>query len=245
MINTIESLVLRDGSGEEFVASFFDGGRDSGVVLVHGILCDRRLGQIGRLAGALSEDHDVLSIDVRGHGDTPGFFTWGREEWRQVSAAAEHLAGGGRRVTVIGFSFGGYNAAKAASRGAKVDRLILVGAPVDLHVLDHWPINRDFLRHLPVVLRRKRRMTRLGWPTGLRQRALTREELERIEATTLVIHGGGDWLVSRRHAERYARLIPRARLHEVEGGFHAEFMLDSSPEAFMEAVLPFVGGVIP
>ncbi len=245
MINVTESLVLRDGSGREFVGTLFDGGRDSAVVLVHGIMCDRRLGQIGKLAAVLSEDHDVLSIDVRGHGDTPGFFTWGREEWRQVSAATEHLAGGGRRVTVIGFSFGGFNAAKAASHGAKVDRLVLVGAPVDLRVLDHWPLNRDFLRHLPVVLGRKRRMTWLGWPRGLWRRSLSEKELARIEATTLVIHGGDDWLVSRRHAERYAKLIPHARLHEVEGGFHAEFMLSSSFEAFLQAVRPFVGGVIP
>ena len=73
---------------------------------------------------------------------------------------------------------------------------------------------------------------------------MTEQELVGIEAATLVIHGGDDWLVSRRHAERYAKLIPRARLHEVEGGFHAEFMLDSSRDAFMQAVRPFVNGVI-
>lgn len=222
------------------VGTLLDGGRPSGVVLVHGIVGSRRMSEIQQVARALSRDHDVLSIDVLGHGEAAGRFTWGREEWRGVVAAARYLKEGSRRVAVIGFSFGGYHAARAAGNGAPIDRLVLVGAPVDLKVLDHFPLGLDFWRHAPAILRRKRRVPRFEWRAPIRRSALSREELGRIEAATLVIHGGGDFLISRRHAERYAAEIPHATLHEIPGGFHAEYLMGSHPEAALEAIEGFL-----
>lgn len=237
----VDPLVIRGDDGTEVVGTFCDAGRASGVILVHGILCDRSLGQMGQVADALAPEHDTLAIDVLGHGDSPGWFTWGRDEWRQIDAAARHLAAGGRRVAVIGFSFGGFHAARAASRGAPIDRLVLVGAPVDMRIHDHWPFTGKFWRHIPVVIRRRRRMVRLGWPTDLGSTSFVDDELAAIRARTLVVHGGDDWLISRRHAERYSGLIPGATLHEIPGGFHGEFLLDSSPETFIGLVRRFCG----
>ena len=64
--------------------------------------------------------------------------------------------------------------------------------------------------------------------------------LTKIEARTLVIHSTADWLVTRRHAERYAGMIPDAELCEIEGGFHAEFIMDSSPGVFLEILCRFL-----
>jgi pimeloyl-ACP methyl ester carboxylesterase len=239
--NLTDPCTIRDDDGTEVVGTFRDGGRTSGIVLVHGVLCDRNLGQMSLVAEALADEHDTLAIDVLGHGDSPGWFTWGRDEWRQINAAARYLVDGGRRVSVIGFSFGGFHSARAASRGAPIDRLVLVGAPVDMKVHDHWPFTGRLWRHMPVMLRRRRRMTWLGWPTALHRSSFTDDELAAIRARTLVVHGADDWLISRRHAERYAGFIPDATLHEIPGGFHAEFLLDSSPEAFIRVVRPFLG----
>jgi pimeloyl-ACP methyl ester carboxylesterase len=240
--NLVDPCTIRDGDGTEVVGTFRNASRTSGVVLVHGVLCDRSLGQIDRVAEALAPEHDTLAIDVLGHGDSPGWFTWGRDEWRQIDAAASYLANGGRSVTVIGFSFGGFHSARAASRGAPIDRLVLVGAPVDMRIHDHWPFTVNFWRHMPVMIRRRRRMTRLGLPTALRRSRFTDDELGSIRARTLVVHGDDDWLISRRHAERYAGLIPDATLCEIPGGFHAEFLLDSSPDTFIRLVCHFCGG---
>src|SRR6185503_1160487 len=159
------------GSGAPVVGTLLDGGRSSGVVLVHGIVGFRKMNEILRVARSLSSAHDVLAIDALGHGDAGGRFTWGREEWKGVAAAARFLKEGGRTVAVVGFSFGGYHAARAAAREASIDRLVLVGAPVDLKVLDHFPLGLDFWRHAPAILRRRRRVPRVEWRAPIRRSA--------------------------------------------------------------------------
>lgn len=234
---------LRDGAGMEVVGTLRTAGRPSGVVLVPGILCWRGLEEIDAVSRALSIDHDVLAIDVRGHGDSLGRFTWGREEWRQVDAAATHLAAGGRRVTVVGFSFGGLHAAKAASEGAPIDRLAVIGAPFDLRVLDHFPFGPKLWRHLPWIVRRRRRWARFEWPRGLAAARVSAAALTRIRARTLVVHGGSDWLVSRRHADSYATHITGARLVQIDRGLHAEFLMRSHPERLLQLLQDFCGPV--
>jgi pimeloyl-ACP methyl ester carboxylesterase len=239
-VRPLSDLRLEDASGVPIAGTFHDRGRSSGVVVVHGIVGSRRMPELQTVVEALAERHDVLSIDVRGHGDTGGRFTWGREEWRQVDAAARFLREAGRSAAAVGFSFGGYHAARAAARGAPIDRLVLVGAPVDLKVLDHFPLGPDFWRHAPAMLRRRRRIPRVDWRFPIRRNALPVEELARIAARTLVIHGGRDFLISRRHAERYAAEIPDARLHEIPGGLHAEYLMASHPAQTLEAIGAFL-----
>src|SRR5262249_39192394 len=147
---------------------------------------------------------------------TPGRFTWGREEWREVTAAASSLASSGRRVSAVGFSFGGFHAVRAAASGAPIERLALVGAPAHLRVLDHFPLGPKLWRHVPAVLGRGRRRLRaeVPWRSALRD-----DELARVSVPVLVIHGGDDWLISERHARRYASGLPRATRKDIPGGF--------------------------
>jgi pimeloyl-ACP methyl ester carboxylesterase len=160
-----------------------------------------------------------------------------------VDAAATHLAAGGRRVTAVGFSFGGFHAARAASAGAPIDRLALVGAPVDLRVLDHFLLGPAFWTQLPMALRRTRRRARFEWPRGIRNRRLGPEELGRIRARTLVVTGARDWLVTRRHGEAYARCIDGARWVEIERGLHAEYLVASHRDRVLAILEEFCGPV--
>lgn len=235
-----DPVSIPDPSGAGIVGTLWDAGRDAAVVLVHGLVGSRRMPEILRLAEALALGLDVLAIDTRGHGDGPGRFTWGRDEWSQVAAAAAWLAQRGRRAAAVGFSFGGYHVAKAAARGVGLERIALVGAPVDLDVLDHVPFGPDFWRHVPAMLRRRRKVPRCERLPRLRDRALTDGELGAIRAPTLVVHGGADWLILRRHAERYATAIPDARLVVVPDGLHAEYLVDSHPEVLTEALAEFL-----
>lgn len=237
-----DPFVIRGEGALDVVGTLRDAGRPSAVVLVHGIVGSRRLAEVDAVATALAERHDTLAIDVLGHGDSPGRFTWGREEWRQVTTAVRHLKADGRRVSVVGFSFGGYHAVRAAARGAPVDRLVLVGAPVDRNVLDRFPFGRGFWRHVPAMSRRKRRASRFEWPYWPRATLLRDDEIGAVPCPTLVIHGTDDWLVSRRHAERYLAMLPNARLLEIRGGFHAEYLMSSHPAELLAAIDGFLAG---
>lgn len=240
IMSFVADLSIDDGAGIRLAATLDEGGHGSAVLIVHGILGHRRLPEVLDLAAELARDHDVLAADMRGHGDTRGRFTWGREEWRGVAAAARVLKAPGRTVTALGFSFGGYHAVRAVLAGAPIDRLILVGAPVDLEVTRGMRLGRVLLRHVPPTLRRPRRAVRLEWPRRLRERALQERELGAIVVPTLVIHSGDDWLVGRRHAEAYSRGIPGAETVEIPRGLHAEYLMLSERERFLRAVRGFL-----
>jgi pimeloyl-ACP methyl ester carboxylesterase len=232
-----KSLVLTVRGAFDAAATLWDGGRKTGVVLIHGLLGSRTMREVVTLAEGLAERHDVLALDVRGHGETPGRFTWGREEWREVEAAAAWL-GADRRVFAVGFSFGGFHAIRAAARGAPIERIALVGAPADLRVLDHFPFGPKLWRHVPAVLGRGRRRLRAELP---RRNALGDDELARVRVPVLVIHGGGDWLISERHARRYLAALPDARRKDIPGGFHGEYLVHSHGGALAAALREFLG----
>jgi pimeloyl-ACP methyl ester carboxylesterase len=229
-----------DGSGTPVVGTLREGGRRGAVVLTHGIDGSRRMPELEALGEALEGTRDVLSIDVRGHGDGPGRFTWGRDEWMQVAAAARFLGAPERPVAAVGFSFGGYHTAKAACAGAPFDRIALVGAPFDFRLYDRMPLSRALWRHLPLMIRRRRRLPRVERLPRMRERALHASDLSRIAVPTLVVHGSDDWLVSRRHAEAFAAAIPGATFLEIEGGLHAEYLMQSSPSILVDALRGFL-----
>lgn len=235
-----DPVTFADDTGTPVVGTLRERGRKGAVVLTHGIVGSRRMPELERLGEALERSRDVLSIDVRGHGDGPGRFTWGRDEWRQVFAAARFLGAPARPVAAVGFSFGGYHTAKAAAAGAPFDRMALVGAPFDFRLYDRMPLGRALWRHLPLMIRRRRRLPRVEPLPRMRERGLKESELRGIAVPTLVVHGSDDWLVSRRHAEAFARAIPDARFLEIDGGLHAEYLMQSSEAVLVEALSKFL-----
>ena len=235
-------LTLRDDTGLEFAATSWGADRPSAVLVVHGLLGRRTMREIVRVAEGLTPHHDVLAIDVRGHGDSPGRFTWGREEWRQVDAAVRHLAAPGRTIAGVGFSYGGYHLARATARGSALDRIVLVGAPVDLKVLDHFPFGPKLWRHAPALWGRGRRRLRVEWIPPGREAALRDEELRAIGIPALVVHGADDWLISSRHADRYHAVLPRSRRLDLPRGLHGEYLVDSHGDELLAAIRGFLDG---
>jgi pimeloyl-ACP methyl ester carboxylesterase len=241
LIPVPSSQIVRTPGGIDAAATCWEAGRRSGVVLVHGLLGTRTMREIVRIAEALAERHDVLAVDMRGHGDTAGRFTWGREEWREVQAAVAHLAAPGREVAVAGFSYGGFHAIRAAARGAAVSRIALIGTPADIRVLDHFPFGPRLWRHIPAVLHRRRRRLRAELPAFGARGALHDDELTRVTIPVLVIHGEGDWLVSERHARRLTAGLAQARRKDIPGGFHGEYLVHSHGAELSAALVEFFG----
>jgi len=240
-VELLERVLLPRPHAAPVVATWRRTGSHEAVVLVHGILCWRRLPEIEAVAEHLAAaGRDVVSVDMHGHGDDPARFTWGREEWRQVDGAVRALSETYRRVSVLGFSFGGFHAARAAMAGAPIHRLILVGAPVDLRVRDILPWRLRFFAALPHIVGRQRRPTRMSRPSGLRALAVRSEEAAEIRQPTLVVHGTRDWVIGRRHAARWAAWVPGARLVEISTGLHAEYLMRSHPEELLAAVDRFL-----
>jgi pimeloyl-ACP methyl ester carboxylesterase len=215
-------------------------GKRRAILVVPGIFMHRESPEHRLLAGRLAQIADVVTLDVRGHGDSGGAFSWGRREPEDVSALAARLRSEYERVGGLGFSFGGFHAALAAATHHAFDALALVATPARLFILDHNFATRGLLRSVPWMLRRRRRPTRLGLLAPWRQAPPLRV-VERITPTPLLIaHGTEDWLIPVKHGLRlYARAAQPKRLALIEGGLHGENMLAADPEPLLRPLCEF------
>jgi pimeloyl-ACP methyl ester carboxylesterase len=153
----------------------------------------------------------------------------------------------GDKVTLIGFSFGGWLAAEAAvMRPARLDRLILVD-PVGIRISDretrdildifnvHPDVVRDKTFHDPkrfapdfdamedaelVTYARNRDALCLYTWSPLLHNPQLKGWLRRIDVPTLVLWGASDGVVSPDYGRAYARLIPGARFELIDNAGH-------------------------
>jgi pimeloyl-ACP methyl ester carboxylesterase len=103
-------------------------GEGPAVLLVHAGVADARMWSA--LVEELRDDHQVITVDLRGYGETP------LEAGAQYSDAGDLLevldAVGASAVTAIGASYGGYVVQQVASREPeRFARLVLLCAPTD------------------------------------------------------------------------------------------------------------------
>jgi pimeloyl-ACP methyl ester carboxylesterase len=173
----------------------------------------------------------------------------------------------GDKVTLIGFSFGGWLAAEAAvTRPAKLERLILVD-PVGIRISDretrdildifnvHPDVVRDKTFHDPkrfapdfdamedaelVTYARNREALCLYTWSPLLYNSQLKGWLRRIDVPALVLWGASDGVVSPDYGRAYAGLIPGARFELIENaGHHPEI---EQPERFIAHVARMMSG---
>ena len=204
---------------------------DPVVVLAHG--WGGRAAQLRRyVAPLVARGYSVVGFDAPGHG-----MSGGRESSVVHMAAALEavLRDTGPAHAVIGHSVGGAVSAYVLSRGAAVNKAVLLAPPASLTDYSH----------------RFARLLRL--PEGIR--ALMQAQIERrfgirwsdfeVEATAprltqpaLIVHDVDDRDNPFRDGERYARHWPGARLVATQGLGHRGALYDS---AVINEVAAFIG----
>ncbi len=210
------------------------------VIVSPGIFMHREGEEHRRLAERLLEVADVVTMDVRGHGDSGGAFTFGVREPDDLATFAASLRPEYEAVGGLGFSFGGFHTLVAAARGRVFDAVATVGTPHRLFIFDHNFLTAGLLRGLPYTLRRRRRLTRLSVLPRGRPPVPSRLVSRIAPVPLLVAHGADDWLVAPSHARRLydAAREPRELLL-LERGLHAENILADDPEPLVRALLDF------
>jgi fermentation-respiration switch protein FrsA (DUF1100 family) len=215
-------------------------GRDRVVLVVPGIFIHRESVEHRRLAERLEQVADVVTMDVRGHGDSGGKFTFGLKEPQDVAALAKRLRNEYRRVGGLGFSFGGFHTGVAAALHHPYDAVAMVAAPQSLFILDHNFLTHGLVRSVPLALARQRRATRLSL-ADFGRRPVPLRLVERIAPTPLlIVHGSDDWLIPAKHAHAlYARAREPKTLLLLPGALHAENILADDPEPLLEPLASF------
>lgn len=231
---------FRASDGTELHFTRVSGGHAAAIVVAPGVLMHRGQAEHRLLAERLSELADVYTLDVRGHGDSEGAFTFGQVEPEDLADFARSLREAHARLGGLGFSFGGYSTCIAAAEHHVYDAVALVGTPHRLFILDHNFLTRGLARSLPAMATRDRRLTRVkaSWPLA---RRVPSELIERIAPTPLlVVQGSDDWLIPEKHGrELFRRAREPKELVVIPGGLHAETMLVDDPEPLLAALTGF------
>jgi pimeloyl-ACP methyl ester carboxylesterase len=172
-----------------------------------------------------------------------------------------------QKVDLVGCSLGGWIAAEMASKAPERIRKLVLVAPMgvktgpvdkldipDIYATPQERVNswlfHDPAKHvvdpsrlpddeLTVMVRNRETTAMLVWEPWMHNPKL-RHRLHRVSPPALFLRGEGDGLVSAEYLERYARLLPNARIDTIAKAGHAVQV--EQPEAFAAKVLGFLDG---
>ena len=231
------------------------------ILLLHGF---QPIDPAARFVELLARHGEVIapSSPGFGHSERPKDFD---TVYDLVHLYLDLLDALGGRVTLVGFSFGGWLAAEvAAACSHRIDKLVLVD-PLGIKVSDRE--TRDILdifnaspeevrrcswhdperfapdfnamsdEALVVYARSREALCLYAWHPYMCNPQLPRW-LRRINVPTLLLWGMSDRVVTPDYGRAYSRLIPGSRLELIEAaGHHPEI---EQPEAFVERVSRFL-----
>jgi pimeloyl-ACP methyl ester carboxylesterase len=171
------------------------------------------------------------------------------------------------RVDVIGFSIGGWIAAEIATKVPdRISRLVMIGPvgvktgrPDKLDIPDVFALPRDKLAQLrfhdlgknpvnlaamgddelQVVARNSETLALLTWEPYMHNPKLN-HRLHRVSASALFLRGASDGIVSAEYLERYAALLPQARVETIAEAGHWPHV--EQPQATLDRIMQFLKG---
>jgi uncharacterized protein len=232
---------LLAGDGTPLTASYLPSrGDEVAVLLLHGFAANRRKPAYARLADGLASRLPVLALDLRGHGESGGWSTFGDHEAQDVAAGVACLQRlGHRRVVVVGLSMGATAAIHAASTGLEVSALVVVSAPARFRSVPETDATRRLKRVWDSPAQRRALRfglgVRLAGPDRWGRPPHPVEMLSQVRMPVLIVHGEDDAYFPLSDAEELAASAGGAATvwREPPGFGHAE---DGLSEHFIRAL---------
>ena len=215
------------------------------VILVHGRDASKQneiSGKIVELSADLYEaGFAVLTIDMRGHGESEGErYSFGVYERWDVLGAVDFLVDKGfepESIGVLGISMGGAATMGAASEDPTIGALVLESTFADLNPLieEQWENESGLPKFfLPGVYL----MNRLIYGYDVTAIQPVEEIVKFAPGPILIMHCRTDDLVSMWHPETLLEAVPYAQTAYFDDCYHAKLFRDF-PEEYKELVIPF------
>lgn len=200
------------------------------VVIAHGFTNATRKPSTQAVITGFARHSAVVAMDFRGHGDSGGRSTVGRDETLDLDAAVRFARAAGHwPVTVAGFSMGGSVAIRHAAGGAeRPDGLVAVSSPSRWYIRETGPMRRvHWLLENPLGGAVGRTLgIRLGVPWEVVPPSPV-EMIGDVHVPVLIVHGTADHYFGVDHALVLHRAAttgaaPDAQLWLEPGMSHAE-----------------------
>jgi pimeloyl-ACP methyl ester carboxylesterase len=216
------------------------------IILAHGRDASKQnaiSGKIVKLSAALYEaGFAVLSIDMRGHGesDGPQNYSFGVFERNDVLGAIDFLTAKGFKkssIGILGISMGGAATMGAVAEEPGIGALVLESTLADLNPLieEQWENESGMpMFVLPAVFV----MTRLIHGYDLKDVIPVEDLKTYAPGPVLVLHCTSDELVPMWHPQTLSEAVPGAQSASFDNCDHAELYRDY-PEKYEALVIPF------
>lgn len=189
----------------------------------------------------LADRYDTLVFDFRGHGESSGWFSWSAKEHYDVEA----VLGYARQfnyssIGIIAYSLGAAALINTVSRvNDGVSSMILISCPYSF-----WQINYHFWEKEMfsdfkdnMECRWEGKGARCGNLFLFKPKPIN--EIKKIkDISVFFIHGTKDWLIKEHHSRKlYKAAVCRKRIEVIDGGLHAERLIQQHPQKMKELIL--------
>lgn len=226
-----------------FPAWYVRGDSDTWAIMTHGKGASRR--ETLRMMPALvKQGIPCLAISYRNDVDSPaapnGMYSYGRDEWEEVEAAAEWaFERGARRLLLVGYSMGGATTLGFMAKSRHANRV--AGLILDAPMIDLTTTVRHGAKALGVplwFLGISNRVT--AWRYGFRWTDFDhRAVLETLSVPVLLFHGDSDKTVPVSTSDAFARARPDiVEYYRPEGVDHVRAW-NADPTGYEAAVSDF------
>ena len=208
------------------------------VLICHGFFQHRRTPRfLGITRHFLQAGYDAVIFDFGGHGESGGWYTFGRREVHDCHAVLDLIRPHYPSLGVLSFSMGASTAIRALAQrrsadSLSADSLIAVSPVADPNYIHPWTI------WWPGAFRTawRQRKTRRGF----RGRTLHYGKPRALDAAAgvspvpvLFVHSVNDWLIQARHSrELFERANEPKALRLMQSDGHAEELFESDPDGF-------------
>lgn len=223
---TFQTRQVLTDDGKRIVYDRYSRGHSSVAILAPGFFNSRRAVLFKDMAADLSDEHDVIILDFRGHGQSQGPFTWTANEYLDLKAVLGAVRKEYAHAALIGFSLGGSSSIIAAALYPEVDALIAVSAPSRFERVDFRFWEMDVEENIVYNLLGEGRAGKGVWPgPWWLKKHRPVDVIGQVRCPTLFVHGEKDWLIQPWHSRvLFDRAVCPKRLDIIPGGTHAEFL---------------------
>ena len=196
------------------------------VVIAHGFFNSKNSVLLKDLARELNKQYDVAVLDFRGHGDSPGLFSWTTKEYLDLEAVLKKFRHDYDKIGVVGFSLGAATSLITAARGNFIDSVIAVSPPTEFEKIEFHFWDLDFENDIIFNFKegRKGKGVRPGPFWHKKDKPIN--IVPKIEIPVLYIHGEADWLIRPWHSQAlFDKTKSKRKIVLIKKGPHAEYLI--------------------
>ncbi len=208
--------------------------KDTLIIIAHGWYMCKDAQPFLNLSEDFHKNHDVITMDFRGHGKSSGWYTFTSNEHQDIRAVINYAKKRYSKIGLIGFSLGGALSIIHTATYKDIDCLITVSAPVSFNKIEnHYWKPEAFISSFKKFNFKESRNVRPG--------NIFLEKINPVDVImnispipVLFLAGSKDPTVYSWHTESLFKKSGNPKSLEIfEGGFHAEDLYLNSRIRFM------------